>query len=58
MDAFIVRGMLVPAIMKVAGDVNWWAPTFMRRVAPRPRPVDRFPLRSEHHYELLDDVSS
>jgi RND superfamily putative drug exporter len=58
MDAFIVRGMLVPAIMKVAGDVNWWAPSFMRRVAPRPRPADRFPLRSEHRYELLDDVSS
>jgi RND superfamily putative drug exporter len=58
MDAFIIRGMLVPAIMKVAGDANWWAPSFMRKVAPRPRPVNRFPLRSEHRYELLDDVSS
>ena len=37
MDAFIIRGMLVPAIMKLAGDANWWAPSFMRKVAPRPR---------------------
>ena len=41
MDAFIIRGMLVPAIMKLAGDANWWAPSFMRKVAPRPRPIDR-----------------
>ncbi len=36
MDAFIIRGILVPAIMKLAGDANWWAPPFMRKVAPRP----------------------
>jgi RND superfamily putative drug exporter len=41
MDAFVIRGMLVPAIMKLAGDANWWAPSFMRKVAPRPRPVHR-----------------
>ena len=36
MDAFVIRGILVPAIMKLAGDANWWAPSFMRKVAPRP----------------------
>jgi putative drug exporter of the RND superfamily len=40
LDAFIIRGMLVPAIMKLAGNANWWAPPFLRRVAPRPRPLD------------------
>ena len=26
LDAFIVRGLLVPAIMKLAGNACWWAP--------------------------------
>lgn len=38
LDAFIVRGLLVPAIMKLAGDACWWAPPFLRRMAPLPRP--------------------
>jgi RND superfamily putative drug exporter len=60
MDAFIIRCMLVPAIMKLAGDLNWWAPPFMRRVAPRPSPADRYasPSPSELRLELLDDVTS
>jgi RND superfamily putative drug exporter len=30
-DAFIVRGMLVPAFMRLAGAANWWAPAFLRK---------------------------
>jgi RND superfamily putative drug exporter len=42
LDAFIVRGMLVPAIMKLAGNASWWAPRFMRRLTPPPpRPPRR-----------------
>ncbi len=26
LDATVVRGLLVPAIMRLAGDWNWWAP--------------------------------
>ena len=26
MDATLVRGILVPAVMRLAGDANWWAP--------------------------------
>jgi RND superfamily putative drug exporter len=26
-DATIVRGLLVPAFMRLAGRWNWWAPT-------------------------------
>ncbi|MGG1519665.1 MMPL family transporter [Paenibacillus oryzisoli] len=29
-DASIVRVMLVPALMKLLGDANWWAPKWLR----------------------------
>jgi len=35
MDASIVRGLLVPAFMHLAGEGNWWAPRWMRRVHDR-----------------------
>jgi RND superfamily putative drug exporter len=41
LDAFIVRGLLVPAIMKLAGNACWWAPPFLRPMAPLPRPRAR-----------------
>nr|MDT0661430.1 MMPL family transporter [Micromonospora sp. DSM 115978] len=34
-DAFIVRATLVPALMKLAGRANWWAPAWARRVHAR-----------------------
>ncbi len=34
-DAFIVRATLVPALMKLAGDWNWWAPEPLRRIHER-----------------------
>ena len=34
-DAFVVRSTLVPALMKLAGDWNWWAPAPLRRVHER-----------------------
>ena len=30
-DAFLVRATLTPALMKMAGRANWWAPAPMRR---------------------------
>ena len=41
MDATLVRGVLVPAFMRLAGRANWWAPAPLRRV------YERFSL-SEH----------
>jgi RND superfamily putative drug exporter len=35
MDATLVRGVLVPAFMKLAGGANWWAPAWMQRIAAR-----------------------
>jgi len=34
-DAFIVRVTLVPAFMKLAGNLNWWLPRPLRRVHDR-----------------------
>jgi RND superfamily putative drug exporter len=35
MDAFLIRGTLVPAFMRLAGDWNWWAPAPLRRLHDR-----------------------
>jgi RND superfamily putative drug exporter len=35
MDAFVIRGTLVPAFMKLAGEANWWAPGPLRRLHDR-----------------------
>jgi len=31
-DAFLIRATLVPALMRLLGDRNWWAPRFLRRL--------------------------
>ena len=35
MDAFVIRGTLVPAFMRLAGEANWWAPAPLRRLHDR-----------------------
>jgi RND superfamily putative drug exporter len=32
LDATIVRALLVPALMRLLGDLNWWAPKWMKRI--------------------------
>ena len=34
-DATLVRGVLVPAFMRLAGDWNWWSPQPLRRIHGR-----------------------
>jgi RND superfamily putative drug exporter len=34
-DATLVRGLLVPAFMRLAGEANWWAPGPLRRFHAR-----------------------
>jgi RND superfamily putative drug exporter len=34
-DATIVRGLLVPAFMRIMGWVNWWAPAWLQRAVAR-----------------------
>jgi len=47
LDATLVRALLVPATMRLLGDLNWWAPAWLRRVvgngsflAERAEPVE------------------
>ncbi len=32
LDSTVVRALLVPSLMKILGDRNWWAPSWMRGV--------------------------
>jgi RND superfamily putative drug exporter len=34
-DASVVRALLVPSLMALLGDWNWWAPAWLRRVHDR-----------------------
>ena len=35
LDATIVRALLVPALMAILGEWNWWAPSPLRRLHAR-----------------------
>jgi RND superfamily putative drug exporter len=35
MDAFVIRTVLVPAVMHVLGSANWWLPRWLDRILPR-----------------------
>jgi RND superfamily putative drug exporter len=35
LDATIVRALVVPAVMRLLGDYNWWAPRVLRRLHRR-----------------------
>jgi RND superfamily putative drug exporter len=34
-DATVIRGILLPALMRLTGRVNWWAPAPLRRLHER-----------------------
>jgi RND superfamily putative drug exporter len=34
-DALLIRGVLLPAFIRLAGEANWWAPAPLRRVHER-----------------------
>jgi RND superfamily putative drug exporter len=47
-DAFVIRALLVPSLMELLGEWNWWAPAPLRalyarisaaRASSRPRPA-------------------
>lgn len=37
-DATLVRALVVPALMRLLGPVNWWAPRWLRRALPAAEP--------------------
>ncbi|MFC4030704.1 MMPL family transporter [Streptomyces polygonati] len=42
LDAFVLRTLLVPALMHLLGDANWWPPGWLERRLPRIS-IDRRP---------------
>ena len=42
LDATIVRMVLVPAVMQLLGDRNWWIPDWLEKILPR-LDVERVP---------------
>jgi uncharacterized membrane protein YdfJ with MMPL/SSD domain len=36
-DTVIVRTIMVPATMRLAGSINWWMPAWLRRIVPELR---------------------
>jgi RND superfamily putative drug exporter len=56
LDAFVIRGMLVPAVMKLAGPANWWAPRFLRPPPPPSPPEDRYPIDPAYFAEHAGDL--
>ncbi|MBX3286700.1 MAG: MMPL family transporter [Actinobacteria bacterium] len=49
LDAFVIRGTLVPAFMALAGEVNWWAPGPLRRLHDRFGVSEHVDLGDEPH---------
>ncbi|MFI9462942.1 MMPL family transporter [Streptomyces xiamenensis] len=51
-DALVIRTVLVPAFMRLAGDANWWAPPALRRLHARvglsETPPEREPAGDTH----------
>jgi RND superfamily putative drug exporter len=57
MDAFIIRGMLVPAVMKLAGNANWWTPRWLVQRPPPPPREDRYPTDPGFDLRPADDFA-
>ncbi len=55
-DATVVRGALVPAIMKLAGRANWWFPGRIHLSRGRPWRPSRSPFRWRRSAALLRNV--
>src|SRR5207247_8939400 len=49
LDATLTRIYLVPSIMRIMKRLNWWAPSFLRRVPVRPEEklIPPIPLRTK-----------
>ena len=48
-DAFIIRSILVPAIMELLGKRAWWLPSWLDRILPR--------LNVDHGSDLADPAA-
>jgi RND superfamily putative drug exporter len=46
-DATVIRALLVPALMRLLGNANWWMPSWTRTILLLRRPASRPGLRPE-----------
>ena len=51
-DASLIRALLVPSLMELLGDWNWWAPEPLRRLHQRIR-AQRHGSRAGHRVKAL-----
>jgi putative drug exporter of the RND superfamily len=42
-DATVIRAVLVPAVMQLLGERNWWLPRVLQRPVTRTSPAARAP---------------
>ena len=54
-DATIIRAVVLPSVMTLLGDANWWAPKFLRRRTPPPE-LDDLPGSSDEPERELQPV--
>ncbi|MBX7550695.1 MMPL family transporter [Streptomyces sp. NPDC004232] len=54
LDAFVLRTLLVPALMHLLGAANWWLPAWLERRLPR---ISIEPPECRGAHERLGDVS-
>ena len=47
-DATLVRMVLVPSVMELLGDTNWWMPSWLDRVVPKS--ASKWTSRDRHHH--------
>jgi len=58
-DATLVRMVLVPSIMELIGDANWWMPSWLDRVVPKlGTEVDVDHTSSSHDYKTAINAES
>jgi RND superfamily putative drug exporter len=52
LDAFVLRTVLVPAMMHIFGEANWWLPKWLDRRLPHLSvdPVDEALVRTDPHW--------
>jgi putative drug exporter of the RND superfamily len=54
LDAFLVRLLLMPALMHLVGDAAWWLPKWLDRILPNVD-VEGAALERDHAHADLDD---
>ncbi len=49
-DAFVIRLVLVPSVMAIIGDPNWWLPGWLNKIIPH------FEIESDDEMIPVDDI--